>query len=234
MARAGVPRQRKCRLQSPRRPPRGPLERTLRGPKQPHPSGQDREFGPFMRTDRPRGFICLGGFVVPTTCSNLDRSETEVGRNRVKSEVSAATAARFKPNWPCECRFGPVKAGLTTACFVVSTTCEACAPATASFGRKQAGRCTGASSPAAAVSGRDPHLPRCFHREQHAQPARSLVVLSIRPRRTYACRPPHQARRHETAPRLQQRPNHPEPLSYAHEAPPAMHPTGGASRSAIG
>ena len=104
---------------------------------------------------------------------------------------------RFNSYWLCECRFECVKTGLTTARFVMSTTCEACAPATASFGCKQAGRCTGASSPTTAVSGRDPHLPRCFHRVQHAQPARSHVFLSIRPRRTYACPPPYQARRHE-------------------------------------
>jgi hypothetical protein len=71
---------------------------------------------------------------------------------------------RFDSIWPCEGNFGAVKEGLTAARLVVSTTCEACALATASFGRKQAGRCTGASSPTAAVRSRDLHLPRCFHR----------------------------------------------------------------------
>ena len=50
--------------------------------------------------------------------------------------------------------------GLTALRLVVSTTCEACVSATAFIERKQAGRCNGATSPKAAVSGRDPHLPR--------------------------------------------------------------------------
>jgi hypothetical protein len=120
----------------------------------------------------------------------------------------------FDSIWPCEGTFGAVKDGLTAAHLIVSTTCEACALATASFGRKQAGRCTGAPSPTAAVRSRDLHLPRCFHREQHAQAARSPVFSTIRPRRTYvspralkalgmSCAAPSAA------------PNYPEPLSYA-------------------
>jgi len=50
--------------------------------------------------------------------------------------------------------------GLTTPGLVVSTTCEARVSATVFIERKQAGRCNGATSPKAAVSGRDPHLPR--------------------------------------------------------------------------
>jgi hypothetical protein len=105
--------------------------------------------------------------------------------------------ARFDSIWPCEGRFGAVKEGLTTARLVVSTTYEACALATASFGRKQAGRCTGASSPTAAVRSRDLPLLRCFHREQHAQPARSPFFSSIRPRRNYVGRTRSSVARHE-------------------------------------